>query len=55
MNERIVIIGGGLASARVVKSYRESGGDAEVVRHADGAALPPPAALEGLPARRGRA
>src|SRR5262245_26925576 len=31
MNERIVIIGGGLSSARVVKGYREAGGDAEVL------------------------
>jgi 3-phenylpropionate/trans-cinnamate dioxygenase ferredoxin reductase component len=31
MNQRIVIIGGGLASARVVKGYREAGGGEEVV------------------------
>jgi 3-phenylpropionate/trans-cinnamate dioxygenase ferredoxin reductase component len=31
MPEPIVIVGGGLASARVVETYREAGGDAEIV------------------------
>ena len=31
MPEPIVIVGGGLASARVVESYREAGGDADIV------------------------
>ncbi len=56
MSDGIVIVGGGLAAARVVRAYREAGGDAELtILSADSRpALQPAAALEGVPARRAR-
>ena len=40
MSDRIVIVGGGVAAARVVRAYREAGGDAEVTVLAAEAHLP---------------
>ena len=56
MTNRIVIVGGGLAAARVAKAFRKAGGKGAVTMlSADTrSALQPPAALEGLPARRDR-
>ena len=40
MSNRIVIVGGGLAAARTVRSYREAGGDAPVTVLAAETVLP---------------
>ena len=40
MSDRIVIVGGGTAAARVIRSYREAGGDAPVTMLSAEARLP---------------
>ena len=56
-DQRIVIVGGGPAALSTARSYREAGGrgvDRPHLRRA-ASALRPPAADQGVPARRGRA